>query len=99
MEAVYTYKSNWRGYISKRVLYAVIMFFLISLVVYFYIHGLWGTDNAVNILSLLQSPNQMTERQRLLDKYLSNESRIVQYFQWLGGILTGDWGVSLNYSE
>lgn len=101
MEAVFTYKSNIWGYIFKRILTAVIVFLIISLLVYFLIHGLWGEDHAVQIIKSIAVPNfnnGYPEIDRLIEVYSRDEARIVQYLRWMGGFFTGDWGNSLIYT-
>jgi ABC-type dipeptide/oligopeptide/nickel transport system permease component len=101
MEAVFIYKSSISGYVFKRILIAVIMFFIISLLVYFSIHGLWGEDHAIQIIRSIAVPNLNSgypEIDRLIDEYSGGESRIVQYFRYMGGFFTGDWGNSLIHT-
>jgi ABC-type dipeptide/oligopeptide/nickel transport system permease component len=91
----YTYKSNWQGYIAKRVLFTVVAFLVITLLAYVALHGVWGPDQAVHILGLIATYKELPEMTVLMDKYTSSEGRITQYFQWLGDFFTGEWGVSI----
>jgi peptide/nickel transport system permease protein len=82
--------------IIKKILSAVLVIFLLSVLCFLLIHMLPG-DPASMIAGLNASP-EMVEAIRIkmgLDRPL-----IIQYFTWAGGIATGDWGVSLtNGSE
>jgi ABC-type dipeptide/oligopeptide/nickel transport system permease component len=95
MLSAYTYKSNWWGFIGKRVLIAVVAFFVLSMLLYVAFHGVWGPDNAINILNATPTYKEMPEMQVLMEKYTSGEGRITQYFQLLGGFFTGEWGRSI----
>jgi ABC-type dipeptide/oligopeptide/nickel transport system permease component len=95
MESIYTYKSSWWGFIGKHVLITMAVFVTISMVVYVAFHGFWGTDNAIHILNSIATYKELPEIDVLIDKYTSGEGRITQYFQWLGGFFTGDWGRSI----
>jgi peptide/nickel transport system permease protein len=92
MEAVYTYKSNWWGFISKRILIAVIAFFVISFMIFYIIHlnpplpmyGDWMTLENIKDLR---------------HKIGIDAPLIVQYFRWIGDFFTGNWGESwMGYS-
>jgi len=88
MEAVYTYKSNWWGYIGKRVLIAVIAFVVISLVVFVPIkEAEWNESESPFLIS------SSTIDEQLIKEY--NEPLIISYFRWMGGFFTGDLGESL----
>jgi ABC-type dipeptide/oligopeptide/nickel transport system permease component len=82
MEAVYTYRSNWWGYILKHVLIYVVAFLVISFVIFVPIYD--------SELSEYEYP--YLER---LSLKVYNESLIMRYFTWIGDFFTGDWGNSL----
>jgi ABC-type dipeptide/oligopeptide/nickel transport system permease component len=92
MEAVYTYRSNWWGYILKHVLITVIAFFIISFLIFSIIN--LDLDGNIGLFPLNPSP-EMTELMKQLGLY---DSFITKYFKWIGRIFTGDWGESI-YSE
>jgi ABC-type dipeptide/oligopeptide/nickel transport system permease component len=95
MDNVFTYKSNWWGFIGKRIILAVVIFLIITIALYIAFHGIWGPDNAVNILMKMITFKELPEMEILMDKYTSGEGRLTQYFQWLGDFFTGGWGYSI----
>jgi len=92
MEAVYSYKSNWWGFVSKRLLIAVIAFFVISIVIFFLL--ILSSPNEVYPFLSPQHENSIIMDEHWLDKPLS-----AQYFQWIGDFFTGNWGESLTYPK
>jgi ABC-type dipeptide/oligopeptide/nickel transport system permease component len=99
MYKVCTYKSNIPGYIFRRVLVAVIAFFVISLIVTLVVY-IAGMPEITNIEWLRLSPSEQEELQEeLLSKGPQLEgyypSYPVYYINWIGGVFTGDWGESL----
>jgi ABC-type dipeptide/oligopeptide/nickel transport system permease component len=88
MEAVYTYKSNWWGFISKRLLIAMIAFFVISVLVFFPIQIASSHNPFLNIENHPPiSPKRVY--------FITERSLFSQYLYWVGGIFTGDWGNSI----
>ncbi len=96
MEAAVTYKGNWWGYVLKRVLIAVITFFLISLMIFSILHfdddqylpfdWSWGTRT--------QTEYELARQKEL--KYLGLDGTFIEkYIRWMGGIFAGNWGESL----
>ena len=92
MYNVYTYKSNLRGYILRRVFQAVIVFFVVSLVIF----GIVNIGDKTVFLPSNTLPNEILGQ--LADKYHWDDSFLVEYVYWMKGIFTGDFGVSLNSS-
>jgi len=90
MEAVYTYKSNWWGYIGKRVLIAVVAFIVISLMVFFIMYE----EPFVDIFFTGTITNEIREN---IYQVLGVDTSpvIVKYFRWIGDFFTGDLGQSL----
>jgi ABC-type dipeptide/oligopeptide/nickel transport system permease component len=86
-----TSRSNWWGFIGKRVLIAGITFLIITMLVYVAFHGVWGPDNAENILKAVRTYKDLPVMDTLMAKYASGESRITQYLEWLGDFFTGEW--------
>jgi peptide/nickel transport system permease protein len=91
MLSAITYKSNWWGFIGKRVLIAMVVFLVISFIFFsiseqaiwsfIYIDATPGADWS-------RMYNEI-KKQTGLDK-----PRILRYTHWLEGFLTGDWGNS-----
>ena len=78
-------------YVINRFFYILIVLILVSLIIFFVTHMLPGS--AANlILGEYATPQsvQNLERKLGLDKPIYR-----QYFDWLGGIVTGHWGESL----
>ncbi len=86
MEAVYTYKSNWWGYIGKRVLIAVVAFFVISLMIFLLIN--LDLDGDIGLIPINPTPEMM----ELMKQYGFYDSIMTKYFEWMGGVFTGDLG-------
>jgi ABC-type dipeptide/oligopeptide/nickel transport system permease component len=76
-------------------LIAVIVFFIISIIV-FLIFNL-DLDNNIGYIPLTPLPEEIVKELHL------NESLITKYFRWMGNFFTGDWGESIMpasyYSE
>lgn len=90
MNAVYTYRSNWRGYIGRRVLYYVLAFFLISFFVFSVTH-----INFPAYLKEISVPNFTGNFNDFIADMGFDRPLVIQYWHWIGGILTGDWGHSI----
>jgi ABC-type dipeptide/oligopeptide/nickel transport system permease component len=103
MEAVLTYRSNWWGYISKRFLIAVIAFFIISLMIFFFIHLTVDEYYLVYGSGFIYWSPEATENFQTIwelasEEFHLNEPLIFQYFRYMGGFFTGDWGNSLIHT-
>ena len=92
------YKSNWWGYLLKRVIAAIISLFIISLIIFF----LTTADFSGNFGSTFMKPYS-PEAERIIKEYHFDEPYLIYYFRgyfrWLGGIFKGDFSESLNYYE
>src|SRR3989337_1673880 len=79
------------AFVLKRLGFAVITLFAVLTIVFFIVRVLPG-DPAIAILGDQASGQTLAAlRERLgLDQPLH-----VQYFQFLGGVVVGDWGVSM----
>ena len=87
MDNIYAYKSNMPGYVFRRVLVAVIAFFVISFVVFYIVYDIQFSFGGY-------FPIPGIEYEHMFDSVFLN------YFRWLGAIFTGDWGMSLrDYSH
>jgi len=91
MEAFLTYKSNWWGYVFKRVLIAVIAFFIFSLLIFFTLH--LESDWLASYRPLLWTRWPFNEISHQLGW---DAPLVVQYFHWIGDFFTGDWGYPLR---
>jgi len=77
-------------YIIRRLLQAIPLLFLVSVVVFGLIHLIPGGADAVFLNPKLSGAARAAIRHNLgLDQPL-----IVQYFTWIKGVLTGDFGHS-----
>ena len=78
-------------YIVKRILSAIPTLFLVLTIVFFMLHVIGGSP----IYSIVDmSDISQEEIDELNEKYGFNRPLYVQYFDYLTGVLTGDWGTS-----
>lgn len=82
-------------FLLKRLFYMVLTAFVVSIIV-FGVTQLLPADAAVMILGENATPEAMEALTRRLGL---DRSAPVQYFSWLGGVLTGDFGVSLRTGQ
>jgi peptide/nickel transport system permease protein len=82
-------------YIGKRLLVAIPTLLIISIFV-FSLQKLLPGDP---ILAMAGEERDPATIEFLRAKYHLNDPVIVQYFSWLGGILTGDFGISLRTNQ
>jgi peptide/nickel transport system permease protein len=87
-----TYKSNWWGFTGKRVLIAAAVFFIFSLFVFINVNETRQRDTDMSLLS-----QQIEGLDNILvrDKHVLDTPVSVQFFRFMGGMFTGDWGESL----
>ncbi len=83
------------GFLTRRFLTAVVSVLLASVVVFSALLAVPG-DPAEVILGLNASPEALTALRHQLGL---DEPAAQRYVQWLGGILHGDFGESLNYQK
>ncbi len=88
-------------YILKRLLLAAITLLLITFVVFFVIQLPPGDYVDTLVAKAISEGERVTEAeiQLLRETYGVNRPFMVQYFTWLGGILTGHWGTSFYYHQ
>ncbi len=88
-------------YIVKRLGLAAVTLLLITFVVFFVIQLPPGDYVDTLVAKAISEGERVTEVeiQALKEIYGVNRPFIVQYFTWLGGILTGDWGTSFYYNQ
>lgn len=82
-------------YIGKRLLVAIPTLLIISIFV-FSLQKLLPGDP---ILAMAGEERDPAMLEFLREKYHLNDPIVVQYFSWLGGILTGDFGISLRTNQ
>jgi peptide/nickel transport system permease protein len=82
-------------YIGKRLLVAIPTLLIISIFV-FSLQKLLPGDP---ILTMAGEERDPAVIEFLREKYRLNDPVIMQYFYWLGGILTGDFGISLRTNQ
>ncbi|MBA7630728.1 Dipeptide transport system permease protein DppB [subsurface metagenome] len=87
-------------YIIRRLLLVVIVIFIVTLIVFFVIRLLPGDP----LIIFLGQQNQqggisMEELEFLRESYGLNDPIMVQYGNWMWGILQGDLGTSIYYHE
>jgi peptide/nickel transport system permease protein len=82
-------------YIGKRLLVAIPTLLIISIFV-FSLQKLLPGDP---ILTMAGEERDPAVIEFLREKYRLNDPVIVQYFYWLGGILAGDFGISLRTNQ
>ncbi|CDZ52741.1 ABC transporter permease [Neorhizobium galegae] len=82
-------------YIGKRLLVAIPTLLIISIFV-FSLQKLLPGDP---ILAMAGEERDPAVIEFLRDKYRLNDPVIVQYFYWLGGVLVGDFGISLRTNQ
>ena len=79
------------SFILKRLGFAVITLFAVLTIVFFIVRILPG-DPALVILGDQAS---MAAIEAMRERLGLNQPLLVQYFEFMGGVLTGDWGVSM----
>ena len=83
------------SYLARRGALFVLTLFLISIVTFAITHVLPG-DVAMMIMGTQSNPVALAGLRESLGL---TDPLIVQYGRWIGGMLSGDWGVSLRYKE
>jgi peptide/nickel transport system permease protein len=86
------YRSNWWGYIEKRVLIAVVAFLVVSIAIFTFFF--FCKDSSMLKIAPKFMPDNTKGLEYVIPTYIPFPE---QYFRWLGGIFTGDWGHSLVY--
>jgi ABC-type dipeptide/oligopeptide/nickel transport system permease component len=92
------YKSNWWGFISKRVLITVVAFFILTLAIFYALHY---TERNYWFLAPLQvSAAEMSAYEEQIESELHMGSPFaVKYALWMKSLLTGDLGNSFFHFE
>ncbi|WP_216665471.1 ABC transporter permease [Pseudoruegeria sp. HB172150] len=83
------------SYILNRILSMLLTLFLISAITFAVTNILPG-DVAMMIMGTQSNPEALEGLRRSLGL---NDPLLVQYWRWISGMLTGDWGTSLVFKE
>lgn len=85
------------AYILRRLIQAVFVLLLVTLIVFFAMRILPG--DAIYLLLTQEEVQIITEEevQALRHEYGLDRPLVVQYFDWLGGVFHGDFGTSLRF--
>jgi peptide/nickel transport system permease protein len=88
-------------YILRRLGYAVITLFLVSLLTFFIIELAPGSavDSEIDRLRAMGSTVSTQQVEALEEQYGVNDPWIVKYGKWAGGLIKGDFGMSFAYRE
>lgn len=88
-------------FIAKRLATALLTLLLITFVVFIVIQLPPGDFVDTIVTNMIAEGEQVTEADVLLlkESYGLNRPIIVQYFDWITGILRGDWGTSFYYNQ
>ncbi|ACM22810.1 Binding-protein-dependent transport systems inner membrane component [Thermotoga neapolitana DSM 4359] len=88
-------------YIVKRVLYAIPLLFIISIVSFIIIELPPGDYLTTYVMTLRQSGETIDQAalEVLKKRYGLDKPVIVRYFYWIGGILRGDFGYSFMWEK
>lgn len=88
------------AYIIRRLLVAVIIVFLVTIMVFSAMRLLPG-DPLEIFIGQSAGMGQMTEevKEQLRHEYGLDKSLVMQYFDWIGGVLHGDLGRSITYRD
>lgn len=79
-------------FLVRRLLYSVVVIFVVSIVVFAAIHSLPG-DPIEIMLQEFSNPVLVAKMQA---HYMLDQPIYVQYGHWIRGILSGDWGISIR---
>ncbi|ANN60851.1 ABC transporter permease [Mesorhizobium loti] len=80
------------GLVARRIALGIVLLFAVSVLIFAGTQALPG-DVAQSILGQAATPEALANLRRELGL---NDPAILRYFQWLGGILTGDLGTALT---
>ena len=89
------------SYIAKRLMLAFFTLLMISFVVFFVIQLPPGDFVDSMVTDMIAQGETVTEAdiENLRTMYGTNRPFMVQYVDWLKGIVTGDWGTSFYYNQ
>jgi len=79
-------------YLAKRVIFSVVVLFVISIVVFTAVRMIPGDVCKI----VLNTPDvDEAQCQAIREDLGLDESVVTQYLSWMGGVLTGDWGTTI----
>ena len=84
--------AAWAVWIARRLGLAVLTLFLVSVLVFLATAALGDPVRAILGRDYNANPGRVAELEAMLN---SDQSLVSRYFDWLGGLLTGDLGTSL----
>ena len=88
------------AYIIRRLLMALLVLFLVTLIVFFVIRLLPGDPLLIFVAQSQTSGSMsMKEVEHLRVEFGLDKPILVQYVRWIWGIFHGDLGMSINYHE
>jgi ABC-type dipeptide/oligopeptide/nickel transport system permease component len=86
--------DDFKTYIFRRIITAIIVFFLVTMIIFF----------SINLMDLFETPEGLSDpTPEFMDSNIINQLReelrldkplIIQYFYWIGDIFRGDFGVT-----
>jgi len=87
-------------YIVRRLLMALLVLLLVSLIVFFAMRLLPG-DPLIILMGRMAEGGALSEKQMesMRIEFGLNKPLMVQYIDWLGGVVRGDLGTSIYYQE
>jgi peptide/nickel transport system permease protein len=83
------------AYIIRRLIQSVIVFFLITVLIFFVMRLLPGDPIYMIISKAASQTATEMDLDILRQQYGLDKPMVVQYFDWLGGVFHGDFGVSI----
>lgn len=84
------------SYLIRRLLQSIPLLLGISIVVFFLLQMTPGGPLVAGEGATQQTPEQMA---KLREQYGLDKPLPIQYLSWIGGVVTGDWGISYNSGE
>ena len=84
--------AAWAVWLARRLGLAILTLFLVSVLVFFATAALGDPVRAILGRDYNANPGRVAELEAMLN---ADQSLVSRYFDWLGGLLTGDLGISL----
>ena len=88
-------------FIIRRILWAIPFLFVMSLIAFALIQAPPG-DYLTTFAATLAQSGDVVDQERLealRDRYGMNQPFLVQYWKWISGVLTGDFGISFEWQQ
>lgn len=83
------------AYIIHRIIFAVLILILVTVIVFFAMRLLPGDPILMLVTSTQQQEYNEEQIAQLRHEFGLDRPMIVQYFDWIGGVLRGDLGISI----